>query len=79
MQLQFAGFWRGSKQKWLVAYVLDNVRDQPYYRTRNDSSASWNVRGWGHYDSEDNGEPYKVPEDQYLTPFLLRFGLEWHG
>ena len=53
------------------AYVLDNVRDQPYYRTRNDSSASWNVRGWGHYDSEDNGEPYKVPEDQYLTRFFF--------
>ena len=53
------------------AYVLDNVRDQPYYKTNNDSSASWNVRGWGHYDSEDNGEPYKVPEGQYLTRFFF--------
>ena len=52
------------------AYVLDNVRDQPYYRSNYNTSAP-NVRGWGHYDSENNGEPYTVPEGQYLTRFFF--------
>ena len=50
------------------AYVLDNVRDKPYYRDNDNTS---NVRGWGHYDSENGGTPYTVPEDQYLTRFFF--------
>ena len=49
------------------AYVLDNVRDQPYYS----SNKTLSVRGWSHYDSEHNGKPYTVPEGQYLTRFFF--------